>query len=245
MYYIAVEGADGSGKTTFIKNELIPALESNIQKLDIPIKIITITEPLLFEKEIKSILNSTMKELAEDLVHNETLQRLTSILFSMCGILDLLMVGRYKKLIHLLKLQEKTNNIIVSDRCILSSWVYQYALIKSIMENKCSNSWYRPTPLETIILDDIHKRITYFCNSQSRMPNEIFVLKSKFKKESKEFVDTNEMILSKIETLYANTEGYKHLLDDTQLNIINGTHDIDNICLTMVNKILSKNNKNI
>jgi len=126
--YIAIEGPDGSGKSTQVK-----LLSEKLTYLGYDNKVIREPGETGVGTKIRNML------MADDVAINQTTELL------------LFMANRAQITSEILQHKDAGNKIIISDRCFVSSIVYQYAVGKMKYDDSCMTSIEAVSELERVI----------------------------------------------------------------------------------------------
>jgi hypothetical protein len=183
--YIAIEGGERSGKTTSLKT-IIKAVKQATN-----LNVITFREPHYYRDVILALLEKFSSLLLCYLESKEFLQELLDINLK---ITNLLIKERERRLKETIwpALWNERNSIVITDRSIMSTWVYQYQLLLSILD-----------PSEHSKLQPIYDKLINFCTTDN-IPNKyVFMSGCKFyRTDDTSTIDTNERLNELIDSAY-------------------------------------------
>ena len=190
--YIAIEGPEKSGKSTFTK-----MLEEKLIELDY--SVILHKEPLRFNDEVRAILNRLLTRMLVDSCI--TGRKTTEILQENLAALALFMMDRmhYIKTTISPAITNVSGNIIISDRCVLSSWIYQYFLVRHLY---CEIGF---TKEQEDILSKTKDMLSFFTRTHGNIPHSTIILQHmpEFERPNDtEMVDTNIELNEALRHLY-------------------------------------------
>jgi thymidylate kinase len=201
--YLAIEGGEHAGKTKMI-NTLFLLLSAKYK-----FNVVKVREPHFYRKEIKKLLNDLIPQISTD----NDLLFIEQHMYMMTAILNLFMADRTTLLKHIIKpaLEKNPDTFILSDRCVLSSWIYQYEYMKYIVNSKQSSL---KEPHGLIVMRHI---LDYFCSNEM-LPDKIIVLHGNTNRhESSEFMDNDDDFNNIINYLYNPVNIHTRLSDPNRL----------------------------
>lgn len=193
--YLAIEGGDRSGKSTTLKTIV------RIVKERTDLKVITYREPHYF----KEIITELLEELSMSLLQSLITQELDYEIFTINNkIVEYFMKEREQRLKETIwpAIWSRTDTIIITDRCVLSTWVYQYFLILQVIA-KTQGTIIKKN-IEEEYLQSVYNQLAKFCDYKCNIPQKILYLCGRpfSKSGDTALLDTNKTLMTLVKKSY-------------------------------------------